>query len=79
MGECLIQLPAEYSRETIRQWLHRGALVYLRPRPVVKPDETEGRAKLAELRQTLADLPDNETAVFQDEVDLNTNPKIGSM
>ena len=45
----------------------------------MKPDETEGRAKLAELRQTLADLPDNETAVFQDEVDLNTNPKIGSM
>ena len=24
-------------------------------------------------------MPDDETAVFQDEVDINTNPKIGSM
>ncbi len=69
----------QVSRETVRRWLHRGGLVYRRPRPIVKPDETERRAKLAELRQILADLPDNETAVFQDEVDVNTNPKIGSM
>ena len=27
----------------------------------------------------LAGLPDDETAVFQDEVDINTNPKIGAM
>ena len=27
----------------------------------------------------MAELPDDETAVFQDEVDINTNPKIGSM
>jgi transposase len=69
----------QVSRETVRRWLHRGGMVYRRPRPVVKPDEAERRARLAELRQVLADLPDNETAVFQDEVDVNTNPKIGSM
>ena len=45
--------------------------------PVLKPDEEERRVKLAELRQLLAELPDDETAVFQDEVDIN--PKIGSM
>ena len=31
------------------------------------------------LRELLAGLPEDETAVFQDEVDVNTNPKIGSM
>ena len=69
----------DVSRETIRRWLHRGEMVYRRPRPVLKPDEEERRVKLAELRQLLAELPDDETAVFQDEVDINTNPKIGSM
>ena len=69
----------DVSRETIRRWLHRGGMVYRRPRPVVKPDEEERRAKLAELRQLVTGLPDSETAVFQDEVDINTNPKIGSM
>ena len=69
----------DVSRETIRRWLHRGEMVYRRPRPVPKPDEEERRVKLAELRQLLAELPDDETAVFQDEVDINTNPKIGSM
>jgi len=27
----------------------------------------------------LASLPDDEIALFEDEVDINTNPKIGSM
>ena len=31
------------------------------------------------IRRLLATLPDDETAGFQDEVDINTNPKIGSM
>src|SRR3974377_908413 len=69
----------DVSRETIRRWLHRGEMVYRRPRPVLKPGEGERRAKLAGLRQLLAEWPDDETAVFQDEVDINTNPKIGSM
>src|SRR5512143_2621401 len=31
------------SRETVRRWLHRGHLVYRRPRPVLKPDEGDTR------------------------------------
>jgi transposase len=69
----------EVSRETVRRWLHRGGLVYRRPRPVVGPTDAEREAKLDALRALLAGLPDDETAVFQDEVDINTNPKIGSM
>ena len=69
----------DVSRETIRRWLHKGGMVYRRPRPVLKPKDKQREAKLATLRQLLAELPDDETAVFQDEVDINTNPKIGSM
>ena len=69
----------EVGRETVRRWLHRGGLVYRRPRPVVGPRDPDRQAKLDALRRLLAGLPDDETAVFQDEVDINTNPKIGSM
>ena len=67
------------SRETVRRWLHRGGLVYRRPRPTLGPKDNEREAKLDRLRTLLVGLPDDETAVFQDEVDINTNPKIGSM
>ena len=56
-----------------------GGLVYRRPRPVLGPTDEQREAKLAALRRLLAGLPADETAVFQDEVDINTNPKIGSM
>lgn len=67
------------GRETVRRWLHEGGLVYRRPRPVLGPTDEQRQAKLSVLRRLLAGLPDDETAVFQDEVDINTNPKIGSM
>jgi putative transposase len=67
------------SRETVRRWLRRGDLVYRRPRPVLGPTDPERRAKLDELRALLASLPDDETVVWQDEVEVHTNPKIGRM
>jgi transposase len=67
------------SRETVRRLLHRGHLVYRRPRPVLVPDEEERQARLAELRGLLEGLPDDETVVWQDEVEVHTNPKIGRM
>ncbi len=69
----------EVSREAVRRWLHRGNLVDRRPRPTLGPTDEEREAKLNKLRTLLAGLPDDETAVCQDEVDLNTNPKIGAM
>ena len=41
------------SRETVRRWLHRGDLVYRRPRPVLGPTERERQAKLDGLRKLL--------------------------
>ena len=67
------------GRETVRRWLHRGGLVYRRPRPTLGPKDPERPQKLDALRRLLAEMPESETAVFQDEVDINTNPKIGSM
>jgi putative transposase len=69
----------EVSAETVRRWLHREQLVWRRPRPVVGPTDPQRETKLQALRQLLAILPPNEIAVFQDEVDINTNPKIGAM
>jgi len=69
----------QVSQETVRRWLHQEQIVWRRPRPVVGPSDPQREAKLEALRQLLASLPTNEIAVFQDEVDINTNPKIGAM
>jgi transposase len=65
------------SAETVRRWLRQADIVWRRPRPVLdRPDPQRARA-LGELRALLRDLPDDETAGFEDEVDLNLNPDIG--
>jgi len=82
--ECLAVLllnvaSIRVSRETVRRWLHGENLVWRRPRPVLRPEDPRRAAILRELRFLLRNLPPDEIAVFQDEVDVNTNPKIGSM
>lgn len=66
------------SRETIRCGLAKMGLVWRRPRPVLGPKDPQYQVKLAQLRQFLKDLPAEETAVFEDEVDVQLNPKLGS-
>jgi transposase len=67
------------SRETVRRWLGRAGLVWRRPRPVLRPRDPRRAAKLRALRTLLHNLPADETAVFLDEVEIHTNPKIGCM
>lgn len=67
------------SRETVRRCLRQADLVWRRPRPVLRPKDPRRAAKLRKIRTVLRELPANETAVFEDEVDVNTNPKIGAM
>jgi putative transposase len=69
----------EVSPETVRRWLHRGDMVYRRPRPTVGPRDEQREAKRERLRQLLAELPPDETVVWEDEVDINTDPEIGRM
>jgi transposase len=69
----------DVSRETVRRHLHRADIVWRRPRPVLRREDPARAVILAELRELLRDLPEDETAVFEDEVDVNLNPKIGCM
>lgn len=69
----------EVSRETVRRWLHREELVWRRPRPVLKRQDPRRAEILQHLRELLLTVPADETVVFQDEVDVHLNPKIGRM
>jgi putative transposase len=66
------------SAETVRRGLHRLGWRWRRPRPTVGPTDPDYDTKLEQIQQLLKDLPQDETAVFQDEVDVHLNPKIGS-
>jgi transposase len=66
------------SAEAVRRGLHRAGFVWRRPRPVLGRSDPERDRKLAAIRGLLAALPPDETAVFQDEVDVHLNPKIGA-
>src|SRR5277367_5524476 len=65
------------SPETIRRGMHRMKFVWRRPRPVVGPSDPDHPQKLRQLQRLIAQLPRDETVVFQDEVDVHLNPKIG--
>jgi transposase len=67
------------SRETVRRWLRGAGLAWRRPRPALRPRDPRREEKLRALRRLLRGLPGDETAVFEDEVDLNTNPKVGCL
>jgi transposase len=66
------------SAETIRRGLHRMNWVWRRPQPVVGPRDPDHGRKLQRIRRLIAHVPPDETVVFQDEVDVHLNPKIGS-
>jgi len=63
------------SRETVRRLLHRGHLVYRRPGPIPPPNDDERRVRPVQLRALLEGLLNDETVVWQDEVEVHTNPK----
>jgi putative transposase len=68
----------QVSTETVRRVMRRLGYVWRRPRPVVGPVDPDRDAKLLAIQALLRNLPADETAVFQDEVDIHLNPKIGS-
>lgn len=67
------------SRGTVRRHLHSAGPVWRRPRPALGPRDPAHAYKLGKIRRLLRELPADEVAVFRGEVDINTNPKIGSM
>ena len=67
------------SDDTVRRMLRGQGMVWRRPRPVLGPRDARRAWRLRQIRELLRDLPAEEEAVFQDEVDLNLNPEIGCM
>jgi putative transposase len=67
------------SAETVRRWLARQEMVWRRPRPTLERKDPNRSRKLRRIRELLGNLPPDQVAFFQDEVDINTNPKIGCM
>ena len=65
--------------ETVRVWLHRQQMVWRRPRPTLDRTDPNRARVLRGIRRLLGRLADDEAAVFSDEVDVSTNPRIGSM
>jgi transposase len=78
LAKLLAEQQVIVSAETVRRALHAIGLVWRRPRPVVGPQDPDHQAKMQEIRRLLAALPPEEVAVFQDEVQIDLNPKIGS-
>ncbi len=65
------------SDDTVRRALRGQGMVWRRPRPVPGKHDPRRDYRLRRIRELLRDLPEDEAAVFQDEVDLNLNPEIG--
>lgn len=66
------------SAEAVRRGLRQLGYVWRRPRPVVGLTDPQYRQKVRRIQALLRDLPRHEAALFQDEVDVQLNPKIGS-
>jgi transposase len=66
------------SGETIRRALHEWGFAWRRPRPVLGLADPDYDIKLRRIKRLLATLPEDEVAVFEDEVDVHLNPKIGA-
>lgn len=66
------------SRETVRRTLREMEFVWRRPRPTIALKDPQHRAKMRRIRQLVRTLPPDEVAVYQDEVQIDLNPKIGS-
>ena len=71
------QQGVDLGGETVRRALHELGLAWRRPRPAVGLVDPEYDAKLSRIKRLLDRLPEDEVAVFQDEVDVHLNPKIG--
>jgi transposase len=64
---------------TMSRALHRIRARRGRPKPTVRCPwpESRKRRRLCEIRRLVDQLPTNEVAVYEDEVDIHLNPKIG--
>ncbi|MFO0815085.1 MAG: IS630 family transposase [Gemmatales bacterium] len=67
------------SRETVRRYLQHSKVVWRRPRPILRPKDPDYVAKVLIIKLLVNSMPDDKIALFQDEAEVCTNPKIGSL
>lgn len=72
-------LGVRVSVTTMSRLLHRLRARRGRPKPVVRStlSERQKRRRLAKLRDLVANCPDDQAVVYEDEVDIHLNPKLG--
>jgi transposase len=82
--ELLIRVAEErtgvrVSLSVMSRVLHRIGARRGRPKPVVKCrlSDRQKRRRLSEIRKLIEQLPPDEVVVYEDEVDIHLNPKIG--
>jgi len=72
------KLGRQLGRESVRLILVQLGLVWRRPRPTIRPFDPEHDAKMRAIQQLQATRPPDHVVVYQDEVQIDLNPKIGS-
>lgn len=63
---------------TIRRWLPKHGIVWRRAAPTLCIKDPDKEAKLAAIKQALANCDSSNPVFYEDEVDIHLNPKIGS-
>jgi transposase len=73
------KLGLEISVTTMSRLLHRLRARHGRPKPIVCStlSDRQKRRRLAKLKDLVASCPDDQAVVYEDEVDIHLNPKIG--
>ncbi len=63
---------------TIRRWLPKHGIVWRRAAPTLCIKDPDKEAKLAAIKQALANCDSSNPVFYEDEVDIHLKPKIGS-
>lgn len=66
------------GRESVRLALRQLDVVWRRPRPTIRLSDPDHDEKMQQIQRLRATLPPDQVVVYQDEVQIDLNPKIGS-
>jgi len=66
------------AASTIRRWLPRIGIVWRRPVPTLRIQDPEYQDKMAKVTQALNQCSQEHPVFYEDEVDIDLNPKLGA-
>ncbi|WMV70710.1 IS630 family transposase [Xenorhabdus griffiniae] len=68
----------KFSISTLYRFLHKNKIVWRRVAPTVHKPDPNYEEKMARINQALSQASEENPVFYEDEVDINFNPKIGS-